>query len=79
MYQLSRLGAGLALALLAGAAIARSAGVVPLQADPHRNEVGFFDMHVCNWPDQPLFFLAPVTPTWPRSRCSTRRATASGA
>ena len=25
--------------------------------DPHYNDVGFFDIHVCNWPDQPLFFL----------------------
>lgn len=22
------------------------------------NEVGFFDIHVCHWPDRPLFFLA---------------------
>jgi len=25
-------------------------------ADPHRTPAGFFDMHVCNWPDRPLFF-----------------------
>lgn len=25
--------------------------------DPHYLEVGFFDIHVCNWPDRPLFFL----------------------
>lgn len=25
--------------------------------DPHSTKVGFFDIHVCNWPDQPLFFL----------------------
>ena len=28
----------------------------PLEQDPHRNELGFFDVHVCNWPDRPLFF-----------------------
>jgi hypothetical protein len=28
------------------------------QGDPHYTEVGFFDIHVCNWPDRPLFFLA---------------------
>lgn len=27
-------------------------------ADPHRVKTGFFDIHVCNWPDQPLFFMA---------------------
>ena len=26
--------------------------------DPHYSNVGFFDIHVCNWPDRPLFFLA---------------------
>ncbi len=25
--------------------------------DPHRNEAGFFDIHVCNWPDRPQFFM----------------------
>jgi hypothetical protein len=25
--------------------------------DPHYTPAGFFDMHVCNWPDRPLFFL----------------------
>lgn len=28
------------------------------KADPHRNEIGFFDIHVCNWPDRPQFFFA---------------------
>jgi len=27
-------------------------------ADPHVSPVGFFDLHVCNWPDRPLFFKA---------------------
>lgn len=26
--------------------------------DSHYSSVGFFDIHVCNWPDRPLFFLA---------------------
>ena len=26
--------------------------------DLHYTKVGFFDIHVCNWPDRPLFFLA---------------------
>jgi hypothetical protein len=29
----------------------------PKTGDPHYNKIGFFDIHVCNWPDQPLFFL----------------------
>ncbi len=27
-----------------------------LHNDPHRNELGFFDMHLCNWPERPRFF-----------------------
>jgi len=26
--------------------------------DPHYTEAGFFDIHVCHWPDQPLFYMA---------------------
>ena len=26
-------------------------------SDPHYTDGGFFDVHVCNWPDRPLFFL----------------------
>ncbi len=25
--------------------------------DPHYTEAGFFDIHVCNWPDRKLFFM----------------------
>ena len=25
--------------------------------DPHYTSAGFFDIHVCDWPDQPLFYL----------------------
>lgn len=27
-----------------------------LHKDPHVNEMGFFDMHLCNWPDRNHFF-----------------------
>ena len=26
--------------------------------DPHRAKSGFFDIHICNWPDRPPFYLA---------------------
>lgn len=26
--------------------------------DPHRNDMGFFDLHLCNWPERPAFFKA---------------------
>lgn len=29
-----------------------------IKRDSHYTSAGFFDLHVCNWPDQPLFFLA---------------------
>ncbi len=33
--------------------------IIPAQeADPHYTKVGFFDIHVCHWPNQPLFFLS---------------------
>lgn len=32
--------------------------VIPAPSgDPHYTKVGFFDIHVCNWPNRPLFFL----------------------
>ena len=27
------------------------------QKDPHYTDAGFFDIHVCNWPDRPAFFM----------------------
>ena len=36
--------------------MAIASNVPVIEADPHRNEVGFFDIHVCNWPDRPQFF-----------------------
>ena len=41
------------------AVLAADDNVIPAPAnDPHYTDVGFFDMHVCNWPNRPLFFLA---------------------
>lgn len=31
--------------------------------DPHYNSVGFFDIHVCNWPDKPRFLMALFSTT----------------
>ncbi|NOR42025.1 MAG: hypothetical protein GQ572_01725 [Gammaproteobacteria bacterium] len=25
-------------------------------SDPHYNDIGFFDIHICNWPERPNFF-----------------------
>lgn len=27
------------------------------EQDPHYNDAGFFDIHVCNWPGRPLFLM----------------------
>lgn len=35
-----------------------SVGAQTRAGDPHYTEVGFFDIHVCNWPDQPPFLMA---------------------
>lgn len=40
--------------LLPAAGLADTAG----SADPHYGAAGFFDIHVCNWPGRPLFFMA---------------------
>jgi hypothetical protein len=29
---------------------------VVLDRDPHYNDIGFFDVHICNWPERPKFF-----------------------
>ena len=45
-----------ALLCLAGQPSADSSS--PLLQDPHTSEAGFFDIHVCNWPDRELFFMS---------------------
>ncbi|MDP2823147.1 MAG: hypothetical protein Q8O52_10800 [Sulfuritalea sp.] len=40
------------------AAFAVSVSAATPANDPHYTEVGFFDIHVCNWPGQPLFLMA---------------------
>jgi hypothetical protein len=32
-------------------------------SDPHYNDVGFFDIHLCNWPDRPLHIMALFSTT----------------
>lgn len=27
-----------------------------INSDPHYSDIGFFDVHLCNWPDRPRFF-----------------------
>jgi len=44
----------------AGAALAKEA--TPMQS-PHRVALGFFDIHVCNWSERPLFFMALFSTT----------------
>jgi hypothetical protein len=45
------------LGLLAMLAVSGAPAEAPplLNQDPHRNALGFFDMHLCNWPDRPYF------------------------
>lgn len=46
-------GVLLLLALLALPA----AATTPASDDPHYTPAGFFDIHICHWPDRPLFYL----------------------
>lgn len=43
--------------LLAGGGVPASASQTTHANDPHYIEAGFFDIHVCNWPERPLFFM----------------------
>ena len=36
---------------------AMNATQADIQKDTHYNDIGFFDIHVCNWPDRQLFFM----------------------
>lgn len=33
------------------------------EGDPHYNAAGFFDIHVCNWPEKPRFLMALFSTT----------------
>ncbi len=55
--------ARLALTFLLSLPLCGSAQSLSSSPDPHYNEVGFFDVHVCNWPDRPLFFMALFSTT----------------
>lgn len=32
-------------------------------SDPHYTKIGFFDIHICNWPDRPPFYMALFSST----------------
>jgi len=42
--------------LLLVVTLVSACSLLPWPSDPHVTEAGFFDMHVCNWPERPLFF-----------------------
>lgn len=44
--------------LASGLLLAAGAGRAADMGDPHYTEAGFFDAHVCNWPDKPRFLMA---------------------
>jgi hypothetical protein len=48
----------LLLGLLCVADIRAAETISPQLQDPHRNAAGFFDIHVCNWPNRELFFMS---------------------
>jgi hypothetical protein len=54
--------------LLAVVLMAPGSGAAPEPAtekagDPHYSAAGFFDIHVCNWPDRRLFFMSLFSTT----------------
>jgi hypothetical protein len=53
----SRLAHLLGAVMLAAGAHAAAEAAAAENPDPHYSEAGFFDIHVCNWPGRPLFFM----------------------
>ena len=52
------------LSLLLSASASAMEDMAPVfDKDPHRNQLGFFDVHICNWADQPLFFKSLFSTT----------------
>jgi hypothetical protein len=57
-FRLWRARCGLLGIACLATACAHSDQPIPARgADPHYTEAGFFDMHVCHWPDRPVFFM----------------------
>jgi len=42
--------------------VAVNAAQADVQKDTHYNDIGFFDIHVCNLPDRQLFFMPLFQP-----------------
>ena len=54
----------LSLSLSLFSSNALSDDLIEPTGDPHYTDIGFFDIHVCNWPDRPLFFLTLFSSTF---------------
>jgi len=54
--------AGGAASCLAADALPGGKDSLPMSS-PHRIDLGFFDIHVCNWSDRPMFFMALFSTT----------------
>lgn len=52
-----RIGSWVFAALLSPLTLS-ACGHLPTATDPHYTPAGFFDVHVCNWPEQPQFLMA---------------------
>ncbi len=44
------------LCWVSGSTALATQAVDPKADDPHYSDAGFFDIHVCNWPNRPLFY-----------------------
>ena len=36
--------------------ISHAEPALEISSDPHYNDLGFFDIHICNWPERPYYF-----------------------
>lgn len=57
-YILQKILAGVSLLLFTTSMpVAQENELSARQQDPHYTDAGFFDIHVCNWQDRPMFFM----------------------
>jgi hypothetical protein len=60
---LSRVALLLVVVLMAPGSHAAPEPATASAGDPHYSAAGFFDIHVCNWPGRPLFFMSLFSTT----------------
>ena len=62
-FLMSRVALLLAVVLMAPGSRSAPEPATETAGDPHYSDAGFFDIHVCNWPDRRLFLMSLFSTT----------------